>query len=437
MGIVGGITHVDGIGSLSFARRNLRNLSTDGDARTVDIGHGVLLEHGGIVGDVVVFGGKRRSLSHRVGTDLVDGHEVSFGSVVLLGRPALEDLIRGDGARTGIVDDLLNLGSGVGLLDVHRIDGGFAANEVDGQARRLSLDDDVHGELVRIEGLTVGGCGSVFDLLGHHLVRHVENVDVVGLSTGAAEGDPDRGAIGRLDHVALSIVEGDVECNNDLRVSLLLGNSTLNLSKLLAHDGHGLEVPALGKNAVTESHGDGHAVDDEGLGVGKHGLRRLCLRLGLRSLLRLDGLLALGLGRRLLSLILGLDDGLGLALWHCRRLFCGLRLHSRLFRCRLLLGDNRLLDGCLLDDGHILVGEVVLDDDCIIRVVRECLGCLPERICHSLCREQLRHEDERESPGQRGSQLLEELAELLTHCRHLSSVDHGTGHFGHSCPMVT
>ena len=54
VGVVSGVALVDAIGSVGLARRNLNDLGTNRDACTVDIRHGVLLEHGGVVDDFAV-----------------------------------------------------------------------------------------------------------------------------------------------------------------------------------------------------------------------------------------------------------------------------------------------------------------------------------------------------------------------------------------------
>ena len=231
---------------------------------------------------------------------------------------------------------------------------------------------------------------------------------VVGLGARVAEGHSHGGAVGRLDLVTIGIVEGDVERDDDLRVSLLLGDGILDLGEHLAGDGLCGEVPALGQHSVIHADRDGHAIDDEALGAGEHGGRRSGLGLGCLGLddgLGLDRRLHRGVGfdRRL-----GLDSGV--------RLNRGLGLDDGL----LLYHDFRLDLGVLLNGGLLRLDERILDDDRIHTGRCERLRCLLEGICHPLCGEQLPHEDEREDPCKRTPRALAETAELLTHDQHLS-----------------
>ena len=423
IGSLGCILHVDGICRLIACVNHVDRDGTKNDAflRLVrHIVHGV--DHG-VEGHGFAICNAGIKLGLNGFTNLFDRHAVIdiFNGVVLFGGPPAEHLSGRKLTGAGIVENRFELAL-VALFDLHGGNGIRSAHEVDRQARiRTALDDDVDGELVGVEALPVGGSGGGVDVLGDHLVGHVVDAHVIGLSARVAEGHPDSGAVGGLDLVAVGIVERDVERDDDLRVGLLLGNRVLDLGELVACDGLCREVPALGQNAVVHADRDGHAVDGKALGAGEHGGRRSGLFLRFSLSLRL----LLGNG-------LFLDRGLlfGDSLVFDGRFLLG---DSILFENSLLFGDSLVFnDGFLLDhdlrlSGILVIDEInlrlgsrILDDDCIHVVGRERICRLLEGICHPLRGEHLPHEDEREDPCKRTTRALAEPAELLTHDQHLS-----------------
>ena len=350
-----------------------------------------------------------------------------FDSVVGIERPALEHLVGSKLARTGIVNDLLDLLGGVAVLDIHGLDKSATVIEVHGCARHFAgLGHNVDREPIGLEALRprIGNGG----LDGHGNASLVLDVVHVNLGTGNTRVH-ELHLDGRegLSLNAVGIEDGHVDGDHVADFLILLGSGSLDgvgnggAIDDLSDNAAVLGKRTLGCNHVDDSVGTVDAIGKTLRGIG-HRRFGLFLRLSLNFRLLLGNSLVLNRG---FLFGLGLDCGLllgdSLLLLGSRLLYCRILLENNLvFNDGLLDGILRLGRGLVVDDIHLRLGSRILDDDSIHVVGRERLRRRLEGICHSLRGEHLPHEDEREDPSKRTARALAEPAELLTHDQHLS-----------------
>ena len=295
MRIIRRITLVDGVGSLGQSGGNLDDLGTDGDTALIDIRDSVLREDRSVVGDGAIVLVQASCSRHRIRANLVDGVERGFGGVLLIRRPALEDLPGRYGARARVVDDLLDLGCGVSLLDDHGRDFGFAILEGDGVARNNGLNHDVHRELIGVELHGSQACLRVGDDFAGAVVGHMHDDRVVsGEHRPGCHLHLDRDL--RLDLGALGVVEGDVDRGgafHDLAARQRVGDGIHDV--IVGDDRLDDHLGARGQRALGSDHVDVEAVSGIAEALRREQLGKLCLGCFLSR--RIGGCSAVGLSR--------------------------------------------------------------------------------------------------------------------------------------------
>ena len=387
IGGLGCVRHVDLVRDLIVVADDEQRIGAEDDALAGLVGHVIDRVDLGVVRDLVALLDAGVQQGRHGIADVIDVHAVIGGcdGVVLIVRPATEDLVIGNGADTRIVKNGVELLAEVGLLDHHGGDFLGAVHELDGQARVVAglalVDDDVNREAVSREvlgrlgghGIDLGGvAGLVVDVVDRHVLAG--DVRVV-----EANDHGDKG----LNLVAVGVVDGHVDRDHAVDFLALGSSSSLDrVGNLVGVNLRGLDVGTLGKRAFVGKDGHEHVVDKRlqrlrgigdlgscglvnrlGSGLG-HGLcrrlvngfgRGLCCRLCRGLVNRLGS----GLVNRLGS---GLVNRLGSGLLN--RLGCGLvNLRLRLIGSRLGDDDRLILEVCHLLDGSGLF-QTLLDSFC-------------------------------------------------------------------------
>ena len=288
MAVVRTVPLVDGVGCFRLADRDLRNLRADSDSLAIHIGDSILPEYGCIIRHFSICRQAVRR-RHRIGADLGDGLKGRIFGVVLLSRPSFEDLTSRDRACARIIDDGLNFLRSIRRLDVHGIDSRLTVDEVDRQSRNDRLDNNVHGELIRVEQSARCGHGRI----AVHQRAFAVAVDMhdaalvlgrIDRLLGRADQHPHRFAVGRLDLFPV-IFKGDVYRGYILGLDgVVLHGVLYGIDDVLRIDGLDFHRRSLGEDVLIRPDGHADAADLVEERHGRHVYGRL--RLFLRGLIR-------------------------------------------------------------------------------------------------------------------------------------------------------